>query len=286
MNNIKNSKLHIFIGIDPSVNSTGVAVWIRETNFYHLYNIKSKRTKKEENQTPNTGPIDVVMYKYVDPNKYKNKDAHKFELAKTLNLINITNEVRKILMRVILENCQDALNIEMYVCVETNAFHAGARSVSLVDLCGLNFLIRSAVINLNKEFACGVDAYLICATPSEIKKYATGRGDADKELMLFCFSLLQPEIAGTYGFMKLDDIADANFMMNYAHSLYIKEKEKDKSARAELSMRGYSDEQEKLICNKINEIKTLKQENKINIKNSKNKKSLWGDDMLSFADDI
>lgn len=284
MNNIKNDKLHIFVGIDPSVSSTGVAVWIEETNFYHLYNIRRKRTKKEESLIPTTGPLDVVMYKYVDPNKYKGKDQHRFELAKTLNLINITNEIRKILQRTILESHPDVLNVDMYVCIETNAYRAGARSVSLVDLCGLNFLIRNSVINLNNEFVCGLNARLICATPSEIKKYATGRGDADKELIMFCFSLLQPDIAETYKFMKLDDIADANFMMNYARSLYLKEK--DKNTQSELSLVGYSDEQEKLIYDKINEIKSLKRENKSTIKNKKNVKSVWDDDMLSFADDV
>lgn len=284
MNGTKNGKLHIFAGIDPSISSSGVAVWVKETNFYHLYNIRNKRTKKEEMQMPATGPVDVVMYRYDDPNKYKGKDQRKFELAKTLNLINITKEIKRILCCTIIEHSSNALNIEMYVCIETNAFRAGARSVSLVDLCGLNFLIRNAVIDLNNEFPCGAEAHLVCATPSEIKKYATGRGDADKELMMFCFSLLRPDIAETYGFMKLDDLADAYFMMNYARSLYIKDKCKD--GAAELSACGYSDEQEKLIQNKINETKNLKRESKIAIKNNKNKKSVWDDDMLSFADGV
>lgn len=284
MNCTKNGKLHIFAGIDPSISSSGVAVWIKETNFYHLYNIRNKRTKKEEMQMPAAGPVDVVMYKYTDPNKYKGKDQRKFELVKTINLINITKEIKRILHCTVLEHRRGAINIEMYVCIETNAFRAGARSVSLVDLCGLNFLIRNAVIGLNNEFPCGVDAHLVCATPSEIKKYATGRGDADKELVMFCFSLLRPDIAETYGFMKLDDLADAYFMMNYAHSLYIKDKCKD--GGAELSACGYSDEQEKLIQNKISETKNLKRERKIAIKNNKNKKSVWDDDMLSFADGV
>lgn len=285
MNNTKNGKLHVFVGIDPSISSTGVAVWVKETNFYHLYNIRNKRTKKEEAQMPEAGPVDVVMYRYSDPNKYKGSDQRKFELVKTLNLISITKEIRKILCSTILENHHnECLNAEMYVCIETNAFRAGTRSVSLADLCGLNFLIRNAVINLSDEFSDGVDMNLVCATPSEIKKYATGRGDADKELMLFCFSLLQPEIAEAYGFMKLDDLADASFMMNYAHSLYIKDKVDGNAA--ELSMCGYSDEQEKLIYDKINEVKTLKRENKIAIKNNKNKKSVWDEDMLSFADGV
>lgn len=284
MNSTKNSKLRVFVGIDPSISSTGVAVRIDEANFYRLYNIRNKRAKKEEKQMPPSGPVDVVMYKYTDPNKYKGEDQRKFELAKTLNLVSITKEIRKILRCTVLEHRQGALNIEMYVCIETNAFRAGARSVSLADLCGLNFLIRNAVICLNSEFDGDVRAHLVCATPSEIKKYATGRGDADKELMLFCFSLLHPDIAETYGFMKLDDLADASFMMDYAHSLYIKDKGENRAD--ELPARAYSDEQEKLIQNKISETKKLKRENKIAIKNNKNKKSVWDDDMLSFADGI
>lgn len=265
----KNSATHIFVGIDPSIHSTGMCVWIQETNFYHLYNIRSKRTKKEENLMPKENALDVVMYEYKDPNVYKKEDVHKFELAKTLNVINIKKEIKKILISRIMSTPGD---IEIHCCIETPAFKSGSHTTSLIDLCGLNYSIREMILGFESEFAYKVSVTLIPSTPTEIKKYATGRGDADKELMLFCFSLLMPEICETYSFMKLDDIADAHFMMSFSYSLYYEGE----------GIQTYSDEEQELINKKINETKILKREKKLTIKNNK----VWDDSMTTFADNL
>lgn len=282
--NNKNDEINIFVGIDPSLNSTGVAIWIKENDFYHLYNIRSKQTKKEASLIPSAGAVSVILYEHTDAGAQK-EDHHKFELIKTENIINITKEIKNILLSVMTDAVpDDTINVNLHVCVETNAYSAGARSVSLVELSGLNFLIRYTVLNFNMDDV-DIDVELICATPAEIKKYATGRGDADKELMLYCFSLLQPEICTKYSFMKLDDLADAHFMMLFAYNIYNKIYNKlyNKETNSEHS---YSDEQEKLISDKINVVKTLKKQQKSTIKNYKHKKDVWDTDMMQFADEI
>lgn len=279
-----NKTINIFVGIDPSLNSTGVAVYIPETEIYNLYNIRSKRTKKEESQMPEYGVIDTVMYKYTDANIYKGNDSHKFELIKTKNIINIVKEIRTILVKHILTSAYNCDYVSLHVCIETNAFSTGIRSVSLIDLCGLNFLIRSMIIKLPEEFACNVNTSLVCASPTEIKKFATNRGDADKDLMLYCFSLLKPEICETYSFMKLDDLADAHFMMLFVYNIYNKENTKDDEC---INIKHiYTEKQEKMLSDKIKLKSELKKQERMTIKNNKNKKSVWYDSMMQFADNI
>ena len=46
----------------------------------------------------------------------------------------------------------------------------------------------------------------------EIKKFATGNGNANKELLLECFKATYPDFA----IPKMDDIADTYFIAKYA----------------------------------------------------------------------
>lgn len=277
-------KQHVYIGIDPSIASTGLTININDN--VSFYNIKNKQRKKEKATLVELGCNNVIIYDYENPNTYKKTDQHKFELIKTKNIISIADTIKDIIIDKIAdiveerysEKSKDEVKVVLHVCIETNAYSAGSRTTSLIELCGLNFLIRERMLSLdNYEFGDFLYVYghidsviLTCSTPSEIKKFATGRGDADKELMLYCFSLLQPEFVDKFGFLKLDDIADSFFMCEFVRN----------------SVLYYNKEQKKQLDNKINEVKNLKRENKITIKNMKNKKSVWDESMLSFADNV
>lgn len=279
---------HIYVGIDPSIASTGITVMVNNDVFF--YNIKNKQTAKEKAALEALGCSNVILYEYENPNIYKKTDAHKFELIKTKNLISAADAVKDIIADVI---ATSETKVALHVCIEANAYAAGSRTTSLVELCGLNFLIRERILSLgggkSGDFLHGTPqtgamAYraaetvvLICSAPSEIKKFATGRGDADKELMLYCFALLQPEFAEKFGFLKLDDIADSFFMCVYA-----KHAAKNNNVNSII----YNKEQQDRLNSKINTAREQKRENKITIKNMKNKKMMWDGTMLSFADQI
>ena len=62
---------------------------------------------------------------------------------------------------------------------------------------------------------------LIVGTPGEIKKFATGNGNANKDLILSCFKMIYPEL----DLPKLDDIADAYFMGMFAKKVAIEAQE-------------------------------------------------------------
>ena len=80
----------------------------------------------------------------------------------------------------------------------------------MFDLAGLNYLLRNTFINSN------ICNYFIIAAPSEIKKFATGKGNASKEMMVSMFSCIFPDLQ----LPKIDDICDAYFMANYASKLF------------------------------------------------------------------
>lgn len=277
---------NLYIGIDPSINSTGVCVMSGDE--FSLYNIKSKRTQKEKKLYDAVGgragaPV-VVMYDYSDHNIYNKKDAnrdqHMFELVKTKNAINITKEIYNIIDKEARCISGSDNTATAYVCIEAPAFGTGGKTVSLVDLCGLNYLIREMILSLPEKCVNIKEVKLICSVPSEIKKYATGRGDADKDIMLYCFSLLEPAVAEAYGFMKMDDMADAYFMCRYAE--YIYNKENDKRINKCDNSAGVCFDAE--MKSKINYAACMK--NKKHNTIYKGNKSIWDDDMLSFAESL
>ena len=79
-------------------------------------------------------------------------------------------------------------------------------------------MIRSTVIEMSKGFK---PVELIVGTPGEIKKFATGNGNANKDLILSCFKMIYPDL----DLPKLDDIADAYFMGMFAKKVSIEAQE-------------------------------------------------------------
>lgn len=315
----KEISIDVYIGIDPSINSTGITIMSDlGKNSYYLYNrmfvVKSKLTKKEsklldEYYNKNKENYNIltkdflfkaVIYEHEDANIYnkeKNKDAHMFELTKTNNLISITAKIKQIILYYIsnmlisyetsnnINNNENIIyNIIIHSCIETNSFNSRARSVSLVELCGLNFLIRNMLLNLYKEdhfiMNVNIKMNLICATPTEIKKFATYRGDADKELMKICFDLLHQEITDKLSFTKLDDVIDSYFMCMYAINI-------NELNKTDKEYTLYDGQEVKDKLNDIlNKKKEFKKEERNKKKQLKNKENIWDNEMLEFADEI
>lgn len=311
MDKIENN-INIFIGIDPSLNSTGMTIMCDLNTDNYIYNrmyaIKSKLTKKEKqilldynnkyindkNNIMNGFYFDAVTYEHEDANIYnkeKNKDSHMFELVKTQNLINIVATLKDIILdniNNIIETYNNNENLNLYniichVCIETNSFNSRQRSVSLIELCGLNFLIRNMLLSLYKQphkDNINIKTELICATPTEIKKFATYRGDADKELMGLCFKLLQPNIIKQLEGFKLDDIVDSYFMCLYAINI-------NEIRNTDNEYNIYNDNRIKSQLNNIIEDKKLKKkQERANKKSIKNKEQIWDNEMMTFADEI
>lgn len=200
---------NIYVGIDPSVNSTGVSILVYDDNNNKLeekfYIIKPDKLTKKENtaELKNLAVFSYILYEKMDITGNSNSEN---EVNKAKNFMSIVSEIKSIIMQT--DFRYNRMN-NIYICQEGISYGSSIKTKSIFDLAGLNFMIREMVIGLSKGFK---PVYLIVATPGEIKKFATGNGNANKELILECFKNIYPNL----DLPKMDDIADAYFMANYA----------------------------------------------------------------------
>ena len=199
---------NIYVGIDPSVNSTGVCISVYDENDNLLeekfYIVKpDKLTKKED--AAEMRHIDMFTYLIYDKEPTTTDNNADNERNKAINFMQIVEKVRQIIFQIDYRYCR--MN-RIYICQEGISYGSSTRTKSIFDLSGLNFMFREMAINSSK----GRSVHLIVATPGEIKKFATGNGNANKDLLMTCFKAVYPD----FDIPKMDDIADAYFMAKYA----------------------------------------------------------------------
>ena len=209
---------NIYVGIDPSINSSGIYVRV-ESSIGELieekfYIIKGDKLSKKEDaaELKNLAVFSYVIY---DKQNTTNGTNIENERNKAINFISIVENIKKIIATT--DFRYGKMN-KIYVCQEGISYGSRIRTKSIFDLAGLNFMIRSMVIEMSKGFK---PVELIVGTPGEIKKFATGNGNANKDLILSCFKMIYPEL----DLPKLDDIADAYFMGMFAKKVSIEAQE-------------------------------------------------------------
>lgn len=180
------------LGIDLSMTSTGVCLYNSDKNKSKYFIIGNKFSKKILDQKL---PDNLCILKY-DKQKSDKRDSYQTkEKHKSINIYNILQRLKQI----ITEYPVDA------VCIEGISF--GSRG-SVVDLAGLNYAIRMLAI-------CeGID-YLIIASPTQNKKFATGNGSADKDQMISAWKKIDSSLNNVPSSLKIDDLADAYFLARY-----------------------------------------------------------------------
>lgn len=170
------------IGIDPSINSTGVCV--NEDGKYTYYIICSKMTKKME-QFSNPY-IRLISY---DKTNYQDLEYSEKEFAKTRNACSICYHLSQIVDK----HKPDKVYME-------GVSYGSVGSAALVDLAGLNFMIRHMLFVKCVEFQI--------VSPTSNKKSFTGNGQADKDVMVDSWKRMDKNIYNIKE-IKLDDLADA-----------------------------------------------------------------------------
>ena len=189
----------VTIGIDPSLNSTGVCVNVDGKCKYYI--ITSKMTKKM-NAFVNDY-IHYLPYTKEDTNKKLNEYA-TVEFNKAHNIYNICERIKDIIKCTIEWECGDITQgLQVYM---EGVSYGSLGSAALVDLSGLNFAIRNVLIDLHIPFTI--------VSPSQNKKFATGNGSADKELMIFSWLKIEKHLQEITD-IKIDDLADAYFLSNF-----------------------------------------------------------------------
>lgn len=195
--------MDLYIGVDPSINSSGISILVYKDGVSicnKFFIIKPQLTKKE--QAYSNSLLEYKVYDKLDIKE--DADYHTKEFYKIYNIRNIVKTIFDTINEFI-NSLGDVDNIYIYACQEGISYGSSLRTKSVADLAGLNFMLRSAFIDKNIDF--------IIASPSEIKKFATGKGNADKNMMLAIFDAIFDELKDI---RKRDDIADAYFMAVYA----------------------------------------------------------------------
>lgn len=177
----------ITIGVDPSINSTGVCV--NENGKFTYYIISSKMTKKMTSFHHDR--ITLLPY---EKGTSGLTDYSERESVKTNNIYNIYKNLESIIDK----HHPDKIQME-------GVSYGSTGSAALVDLSGLNFVLRLLFINKGVEYKI--------VSPTQNKKFATGNGQAEKDVMIDSWMRLDPEMKDVD--IKVDDLADAYFLSCY-----------------------------------------------------------------------
>lgn len=202
--------MNVFIGIDPSINSTGMTIRT-DTGYCRFFIIKGdKLTKKEKNaQLDNSEIFEYCLYQ--KENVKDTNNAHERELAKAHNLSTIADTIYNIIEELLQQFRKSSTISSVTICMEGISY-GSIHSAAVMDLAGLNYLIRD---RLHHHTVVGT---LLVTPPAEIKRFYTGSGNANKQLMISTFKGSFPD----FELPKLDDICDSEAMAKYARDWFEK----------------------------------------------------------------
>ena len=203
----------LYVGIDPSINSTGVTIniWGNNSLFTEVfYIIKGNKLTKKEQKVTEDDDLNKVIYSTYEKIDIKDAhDSHELELIKTKNLLNIVNVISHIIT-VYSKHCD-----YIYVGMEGLSYGSSVRTRSIYELAGLNYLIRNELMT---KHMCNL--YIL--PPTEVKKFATGIGNCSKDAVINVFSSIFPNLLKI---PKIDDIADSWFICNYVRDIITKKEQ-------------------------------------------------------------
>ena len=202
--------MNVFIGIDPSINSTGMTIRT-DTGFCRFFIIKGdKLTKKEKNAQSNNSEIFEYCL-YQKENVKDTNNAHERELAKAHNLSTIADTIYNIIEELLQQLRKTGTIDSVTICMEGISY-GSIHSAVVMDLAGLNYLIRD---RLHHHTVVGT---LLVTPPAEVKRFYTGSGNANKQLMISTFKGSFPD----FDLPKIDDVCDSEGMAKYARDWFEK----------------------------------------------------------------
>ena len=182
----------ISIGLDLSINSTGICIHNDKTDEHNYFIITHKLTKKQKEFKHKH--LKYILYEKESPNKADEYEVK--ENKKTNNISLIAEQIEKIVLR---------QKGQVQCCIEGISYGSSSSS-NLADLAGLNFVVRNMLWRHSIPFTI--------VSPAANKKFAVGNGQADKDLMINAWKRCQPEMAKIED-LKIDDVADAYFLSHF-----------------------------------------------------------------------
>lgn len=206
--------IDIYVGIDPSINSSGVTCLAYEDGKLireMFYIIKPDKLTKKESQAEDDN-IKRFMYVLYQKPECDKENNHEVEYNKIIIFKEILDNIYEIIKKFIYQITYSGI-YNLYICQEGISYGSAQRTKSVFDLAGLNFLLRMMVVTKLRP------TYFLIATPSEIKKKTSGNGNCKKEVMIELFKNIYPD----FNLPKIDDIADSFWMASYVKNLHDEE---------------------------------------------------------------
>jgi len=205
----------VTIGIDPSINSTGVCV--RTPDTYKYYIICSKMSGKMKSFVHNRihlinyNKIPVTGLEYPDKEYVKSENIYKIigAVGEIIDyyLQDIHLKSNKLYTGISDESDKSSDKSSDKIIVNMEGISYGSvGSAALADLAGLNFAIRMLLLSKGVKFQI--------ISPISLKVFATSNAGASKEEMSWAWKLLDPEMKDIDK-IKIDDLADAYFLSRY-----------------------------------------------------------------------
>ena len=189
------------IGIDYSLSSPGVCVNISEgefkyedCTFYFLTNTKKYDATFKEKMAFGTTAVEYIG------------TSHKLYTSEPERYNNIANWV----IDIIKSHKKDSWSLEQPIIqIEDYSFGSTGRVFHIAENLGL--------LKYKLKMECGWDYTLL--PPSVIKKFATDKGNANKEMMLHAFEkdtgTNLAQVFDTTSKSPVSDVADAYFICKY-----------------------------------------------------------------------
>lgn len=194
----------IYIGIDQSIGFTGITVYRPGAPTEHIfYGITHKKHTKWDKfyKNPPVGFVNrLKVFDYIKDEK--SDDNNRNEHIKFNNIKRIVGWI-DFIFNILQRNFPDD---EIDVRMEGVSF-GSRQTTAIVELAALNYFIRNLCVEYGFKYTI--------LPPTVIKKFATGNGQADKELMTESFLALNPDMRTVHKYIKMDDIADSYFMACY-----------------------------------------------------------------------
>lgn len=180
--------MDIIIGIDPSINNTGVCMYDGEKHIYYI--ITSKLTRKMQNFSNKF--VNILCYNKKDCKglDYSEKEYNKFD-----NIYNICFILEDIIRK-----------YKPSLVVMEGVSYGSIGSAALVDLSFLNSAIRMILKKNNIAFKI--------VSPTSLKKFACANGQAEKDIIIDAWKRLDKNI-NNISDIKIDDLADSYFLTHY-----------------------------------------------------------------------
>lgn len=180
----------VIMGIDPSINCTGVCIYDTITGNNMYYMIVGKATKKMKEFDHEN-----VIIRCYNKTIYTDDIYTVKENKKTRNIIEICDYLKDIIHwhepdKVFMEGIS----------------YGSTGSAALVDLSGLNYCIRMMLFNEGTDYEI--------LSPTSVKKFAVGNGSAEKDVIIASWFKLDKNICDIKE-IKLDDLADSYFIAHY-----------------------------------------------------------------------